>query len=185
MILADKIIALRKKAGWSQEELAEQMNVSRQSVSKWEGAQSMPDMEKILLLSKLFGVSTDYLLKEEIDSEPTADPQVESEPGLRRVTMEEASEYLRLCRENAPGNAVAVDHDIAMGMRMKDDCQKTGEAAARLAALALSLIDSDGDICKRIEETLVECAQSRDGFVPKTAKNIRLEGRMRVLISRP
>ena len=108
MILADKIIALRKKAGWSQEELAEQMNVSRQSVSKWEGAQSMPDMEKILLLSKLFGVSTDYLLKDEIESEPTAEPQVESEPGLRRVTMEEASEYLRLCRENAPGNAVAV-----------------------------------------------------------------------------
>lgn len=83
------------------------------------------------------------------------------------------------------GRAVAVDHDVAMGMRMKDDCQKTGEAAARLAALALSLIDSDGDICKRIEETLVECAQSRDGFVPKTAKNIRLEGRMRVLISQP
>ena len=41
MILADKIIALRKKAGWSQEELAEQMNVSRQSVSKWEGADSL------------------------------------------------------------------------------------------------------------------------------------------------
>lgn len=165
------------------------------------------------------------------------------------------------------GRAVAVDHDIAMGMRMKDDCQKTGEAAARLAALsissgvrarevdpeilrgelfasgcikeedkmilekqrtdevhqypywcanresliaglscdqpgyfiwsvkelgdteflikllgspdknlrwhaalALSLIDSDGDICGRIEDTLIECARSRDGFVPKTGR---------------
>ena len=44
MILADKIIALRRKAGWSQEELAQQLNVSRQSVSKWEGAQSVPEI---------------------------------------------------------------------------------------------------------------------------------------------
>ena len=51
MILADKIITLRKKAGWSQEELAERLNVSRQSVSKWESAQSMPDIDKILQLS--------------------------------------------------------------------------------------------------------------------------------------
>ena len=48
MIFADKLILLRKKAGWSQEELADQMNVTRQSVSKWEGAQSVPDLEKML-----------------------------------------------------------------------------------------------------------------------------------------
>ena len=47
MIFADKLIALRKKAGYSQEELAQQLNVTRQSVSKWEGAQSFPDIEKI------------------------------------------------------------------------------------------------------------------------------------------
>ena len=64
MILADKIIKLRKKMGWSQEELAERMNVSRQAVSKWEGAQSTPDLDRILQLSSLFGVSTDYLLKD-------------------------------------------------------------------------------------------------------------------------
>jgi len=62
MIFADKLILLRKKAGWSQEELADKMNVTRQSVSKWEGAQSVPDLEKMIRLSKLFGVSTDYLL---------------------------------------------------------------------------------------------------------------------------
>lgn len=67
MILADKIMELRKKAGWSQEELAAQLGVSRQSVSKWEGAQSMPDMEKIVQLSRLFNVTTDYLLKDEIE----------------------------------------------------------------------------------------------------------------------
>lgn len=55
MILADKIIRLRKKNGWSQEELAEKMNVSRQAVSKWEAAQTTPDLEKILQLGNLFG----------------------------------------------------------------------------------------------------------------------------------
>ena len=59
MILADKIIKERKKNNWSQEELAEKMNVSRQAVSKWESAQATPDIEKILQLASLFGVTTD------------------------------------------------------------------------------------------------------------------------------
>ena len=69
MILADKIIQLRKKNGWSQEELAEKLNVTRQSVSKWESAQSIPDLQKILQLSQIFEVSTDYLLKDELFNE--------------------------------------------------------------------------------------------------------------------
>ena len=69
MILADKITALRKKAGWSQEELAEQLGVTRQSVSKWEGAQSVPDMDKVVQMSHLFGVTTDFLLKDELSEE--------------------------------------------------------------------------------------------------------------------
>ena len=69
MILADKITALRKKAGWSQEELAEQLGVTRQSVSKWEGAQSVPDMDKVVQMSRLFGVTTDFLLKDELSEE--------------------------------------------------------------------------------------------------------------------
>lgn len=70
MILAEKIMELRKKNGWSQEELAFQMEVSRQSVSKWESGASIPDLERILKLSQLFGVSTDYLLKEELEDLP-------------------------------------------------------------------------------------------------------------------
>ena len=77
MIFADKLIALRKKAGWSQEELAQQLNVSRQSVSKWEGAQSVPDLDKIVQLSRIFGVSTDYLLKDELEAQETAEPEPE------------------------------------------------------------------------------------------------------------
>lgn len=67
MILAEKITALRKKNGWSQEELAMQLNVSRQSVSKWESAASIPDLDRILQLSRLFGVTTDYLLKDDAE----------------------------------------------------------------------------------------------------------------------
>ncbi len=97
MILADKIIALRKKNGWSQEELAEQLDVSRQAVSKWEGAQSTPDLERVLRMAKLFGVSTDYLLQDEMEEcEPTAlsgDASMDSP--IRTVTMEEANAFLK------------------------------------------------------------------------------------------
>ncbi|MCD7917745.1 MAG: helix-turn-helix domain-containing protein [Clostridiales bacterium] len=63
MNLADRIQALRKAKGISQEELAEQAGVSRQAVSKWESSQSTPELEKLILLSDYFGVTTDYLLK--------------------------------------------------------------------------------------------------------------------------
>ena len=69
MIIADKIVSLRKRAGWSQEELAEKLGVTRQSVSKWEGAQSVPDMDKVVSMSRLFGVTTDYLLKDELEED--------------------------------------------------------------------------------------------------------------------
>ena len=107
MILADKIISLRKKAGWSQEELAAQLNVSRQSVSKWEGAQSVPDMERILQMSRLFGVSTDFLLKDELEAPETAPLPDRTDSPLRRVSMEEAAAYLALSWQNAPRIALA------------------------------------------------------------------------------
>lgn len=93
MILADKIIRLRKKNGWSQEELAEKMNVSRQAVSKWEGAQTIPDLEKILQLGVLFGVTTDYLLKDEIEDEEFTNDN-SSDTSVKKITIEEANSYL-------------------------------------------------------------------------------------------
>ena len=68
MIFADKLIRLRKQSGLSQEELASELNISRQSVSKWEQAQSIPDLDKIIQLSTFFNVSTDYLIKDEIEN---------------------------------------------------------------------------------------------------------------------
>ena len=107
MILADKIINERKKNGWSQEELADMLGVSRQSVSKWESAQSIPDLQKILKMAEVFNVSTDYLLKEDMEPDTNATPASYSEntdtfTPLRRVSMEEASEYIALRKAVLP-----------------------------------------------------------------------------------
>ena len=123
MIFADKLIALRKKAGYSQEELAQQLNVTRQSVSKWEGAQSVPDIEKILQISKLFGVTTDYLLKDEMGEPEYA----ESEPtALRRVTLEQANAALTQAKVNAPymawGTALCVASPVML-LLLGEICQ--------------------------------------------------------------
>lgn len=66
MILAEKIQLLRKKFGYSQETLAEKCGVSRQAISKWEADIALPETEKLILLSKLFSVSIDVLLKDEL-----------------------------------------------------------------------------------------------------------------------
>lgn len=109
MILADKIIQLRKKSGWSQEELAAQMGVSRQSVSKWESGQSIPDLDKILKLSALFNVSTDFLLKDELSDAPVAvDQAPEADAAVRTVSMEEADAFLTLQAQAAPKIALGV-----------------------------------------------------------------------------
>ena len=63
MNMADRIQYLRKTKGFSQEELADKVGVSRQAVSKWESEQSTPDIEKIIIMSELFEVTTDYILK--------------------------------------------------------------------------------------------------------------------------
>ena len=69
MNLADKILELRKKRGLSQEELAEVLNVSRQTISRWEVGTALPDAINLVQLSKVFEVSTDYLLNEEYNSD--------------------------------------------------------------------------------------------------------------------
>lgn len=102
MIISEKIVELRKKMNWSQEELAEKLGVSRQSVSKWESAQSIPDMDKIVKMSTLFSVSTDYLLKDDykIDKE---EPLIsESGSELRRVSIEEAVDFMEIKKRRAP-----------------------------------------------------------------------------------
>lgn len=113
MILAEKIIKLRKQQGWSQEDLAMHMGVSRQSVSKWESMASIPDLDKIVKLSELFGVSTDYLLKDEVEEGPVPELFIEEQNNdfrKRKVTLAEANEFMEL-RDRA---AVRVATGVAM-----------------------------------------------------------------------
>lgn len=121
-MLSEKIINLRKSRGWSQEELAERLNVSRQSVSKWESGISTPDLDKIVAMSALFGVSTDYLLKDATanESEPIRDFVREDEDNedekvfeeeplpTREVTAAEAEDYLAAIKKAGPRIALGV-----------------------------------------------------------------------------
>lgn len=122
-MLSEKIINLRKSRGWSQEELAERLNVSRQSVSKWESDISNPDLDKIVAMSTLFGVSTDYLLKDATasESEPIRDfvreedkddedDKIFAEENLptREVSAAEAEDYLDAIKKAGPRIALGV-----------------------------------------------------------------------------
>lgn len=104
MILAEKIMNERKRNGWSQEELADQLSVSRQSVSKWEGGQAIPDLTKIIKMAELFGVSTDYLLKDELEPEPVKSETInmakEAKKNVKNVSMEEAGSFLKTVKKN-------------------------------------------------------------------------------------
>ena len=108
MILADKIIEERKKLGLSQEELADKLSVSRQAVSKWEVAQTVPDLQKIIAMSELFSVSTDYLLKDDAAPERGITAESESDRPLRRVSLEEAHAYMSAAAEQSRRVALGV-----------------------------------------------------------------------------
>ncbi len=116
MKLQDKIIELRRRRGYSQEELAERLGVSRQAVSKWESGMSVPDIGRVIAMSELFGVSTDYLLKDDASVEGavmqerraaiSVEQSAEEHTAAREVGLEEASDYLRFRRRAAVSIAV-------------------------------------------------------------------------------
>ena len=85
MTLGEKIAILRKQRGLSQEDLAAQMSISRQAVSRWEQDESMPDIDNMVLLSSIFKVSTDYLLKgEEFTFNETSESDIEMPPAKEK-----------------------------------------------------------------------------------------------------
>ena len=108
MTFSEKISALRKQKGWSQEELAEKLMVTRQAVSKWESAQSMPDLDKLVQLSEALGVSTDYLLKDEQAQSAPVPATAEQTVKPRRVTQEEAKRFLQLQTAAIPKTTLGV-----------------------------------------------------------------------------
>ena len=76
MTFSEKLVMLRKKRGMSQEQLAELLDVSRQSVSKWEAQQALPETAKIVMIANVFDVSIDALLKDDLTIGDNSDPIV-------------------------------------------------------------------------------------------------------------
>lgn len=105
MTLAEKVMLLRKQRGWSQEELAEHLGISRQSISKWESGVSIPDIERIIKMSDLFGVSTDYLLKEQIEFEENKKEDQTNEnikiSKAMEVSDEEVADFINLTKKTS------------------------------------------------------------------------------------
>jgi len=88
MKLPDKIIKHRKANGWSQEDFAEKMDVSRQAISRWENGTALPDAQNILQISKLFHVTTDYLLNDDYESDSDI-------PAVKTATEETEALFLK------------------------------------------------------------------------------------------
>lgn len=109
MKLCEKIIALRKQQGWSQEELAEHLGVSRQSVSKWESGASTPELDRIVQLCTLFGVTADALIRDDLDLDGS---ELASADGKPLLSLQEAYSYLAeyqvAARKIALGSAACV-----------------------------------------------------------------------------
>lgn len=91
--IADRLIKLRKKNGYSQEELADKLGLSRQAVSKWERAEASPDTDNLICLAKLYGVSLDELLSTDEDVETIVKEQVKAESKIEEkdssITLED------------------------------------------------------------------------------------------------
>ena len=159
MTLGEKIYILRTEHGLSQEAFGESLGVSRQSVSKWEGAQSVPDLNKILLMSRIFEVSTDYLLKDELE-EPDGTQNTESlETGgfeesvpARRVSMEEARAFLDI-KEKLAGKIAEKGYTLVpLQVYFKGSLVKVEIGLAR----GKKLYDKREDIAKKDQKREIE-----------------------------
>lgn len=201
MILADKIINERKKLGWSQEELADKLDVSRQSVSKWESAQSTPDLNRILKMAELFGVSTDYLLKDEIEvveSREVVASSYEVSESKRAVSMEEATALIETTERIAPMRATGVSLCILspatlltlLGLSEKgligEDvaCAIGIVAVLTLVAIAVFIFIMNGRALKPfafLEIDDIETAYGVDGMVRE--KKAKFEGKHTLFIA--
>lgn len=87
MNFPEKLQKLRKERGWSQEELANRITVSRQAVSKWELGTAVPDTDNIVQLSELFGVTTDYLIKDNLDCDEDIPAVARTAANVRKLLI--------------------------------------------------------------------------------------------------
>lgn len=118
MTLGEKIYRLRTEQGFSQETFGEKLGVSRQSVSKWETDQSVPELDKIVAISEIFGVSTDYLLKYTEETHGTADEaQPQAGKLVREVYRRDRRTHFEYKSERMIGNLPLVHINLGIGVR--------------------------------------------------------------------
>ncbi len=138
MILADKIIKLRKQLGWSQEELAEKMGVSRQSVSKWESTNSIPDLNKIIKLAEIFSVTTDYLLKDDLETIESVDGEVEQ--GVNSINLTMANRYVEckdiISRINVKGAILSMCSVVPLLLLLSNASTQQMEISSKTATIS-------------------------------------------------
>lgn len=137
-----KITELRKSKNWSQEDLAFRLGVSRQSVSKWESEQATPDIEKIAKLSEIFGVSTDYLIK---DAVAEVEPNLCAAAPEKVLTCAEGNEFLATVaagrRKIALGVMMCIISPIPLiTLAALADDKVVGEKLAAVLGIALLLV---------------------------------------------
>lgn len=190
MILAEKITEERKKLAMSQEELAEKLSVSRQAVSKWESAQSIPDIQKIIAMSELFSVSTDYLLKDDALHEISTIGSTEAVSSVRRVSMEEANSFLDAVAQQSRTVAIGVvlcvlcpvlliflsglSREKIAGISEATACAVGLAALFIMVAVAVYLFIKNGADTKRfdyLEKEEIETAYGVTGFVKEKKSN--------------
>ena len=149
MILAEKIAKLRKQLGWSQEELAEKLDVSRQSVSKWESANSIPDLNRIILLADIFEVSTDFLLKDENEAFIHENRTTKKSDTIQ-VSLKQATKYvenkLAVSSLNTKGIILCICSVVPlfffMAMAETNRLNITGDIASALGVVSILIMVS-------------------------------------------
>ena len=157
MNMADRIQYLRKSKGISQEELADKVGVSRQAVSKWESEQSTPDLEKIIIMSDFFGVTTDYILK---GIEPVADKEQKNKELTSKVLYISSTAFVAIGLFCAFGNWYAEQTmEAVWGSMIIQAIGIVGYFIARILSIIIADCGMDED-AQRVAQLL--CRESFD-----------------------
>ena len=133
--IADRLVKLRKKYGYSQEELADKLGLSRQAVSKWERAEASPDTDNLICLAKLYGVSLDELLATDEDIDTIVDEQIKSDKKEEEPKAEETSKT----------KGVFINDD---GIRV----EKKDGGSVVIDDDGITVTDKDGNVTKKTKE---------------------------------
>jgi len=188
-MLGKKIQQLRKDNGMSQEELASKLTISRQAISKWELGESMPDTENVVQLSKLFGVSTDYLLIDDngnkliknADSQMTAPKSEENDENSKNEKRSLKKLFnIKNCSKKFIVWITAAVFVTAAGImillmtrtnyvQVFFNSPESSEVYALLSENSIRTRVVDGDICvpeNKAEEAMIIIIES--GFIPST-----------------